>query len=243
MSWRPQTAMVLAAGLGTRMRPLTDTTPKPLVQLAGRPLLDHVLDRIRDAGISRAVVNVHYLADQIESHLAARSSPAVSISDERAALLDTGGGIVLARPHLGAGPWLIHNSDSVWIETGPPSLPHLCNAWDGDPMDCLLLLASAAASLGYHGRGDFSLGPDGRIRRPVDQEHVPYVFAGASILAPSLLQGMPEGPFSLNRPWNVALAAGRAYGIVLDGIWMHVGDPAALAAAEELIARHEGTGR
>lgn len=235
--------MVLAAGLGTRMRPLAAAAPKPLVRVAGRALIDHVLDRIRDAAILRAVVNVHHLADQIEAHLATRTAPSITISDERKALLDTGGGIVFARPHLGPGPWLIHNSDSVWIETGRPCLSILCDAWDAGRMDCLLLLAPIGSSLGYDGRGDFTLGPDNRIHRPVAREHVPFVFAGASILAPSLLQGMPEGPFSLNVPWNGALASGRAFGVVLEGTWMHVGDPQALAAAEQLIARNGEGGR
>jgi MurNAc alpha-1-phosphate uridylyltransferase len=234
--------MVLAAGLGTRMRPLTDTLPKPLVPLQGKPLIDHVLDRIRDAGIARAIVNVHYLAKRIEAHLAARTAPAIVISDERHALLDTGGGVAFARDKLGPGPWLIHNSDTAWIETGRPALASLCDAWDGSRMDCLLLLAMVGSSLGYSGRGDFDLGPQGELRRPKPQEQVRYVFAGASILAPSLLDGAPEGPFSLNQPWNTAIAAGRAFGVVLEGTWMHVGDPAALAAAEELIARHEGGG-
>jgi MurNAc alpha-1-phosphate uridylyltransferase len=235
--------MVLAAGLGTRMRPLAATTPKPLIRVAGRALIDHVLDRIRDAEIPRAVVNVHHLADQIEAHLSTRTAPSIIISDERKILLDTGGGIVFALPHLGSGPWLIHNSDSIWIETGRPCLSILCDAWDAGRMDCLLLLAPVGSRLGYGGRGDFTLAPDNRICRPAAREHVPFVFAGASILAPSLLQGMPEGPFSLNVPWNSALAAGRAYGVVLEGRWMHVGDPQALAAAEEMIARHDGAAR
>jgi MurNAc alpha-1-phosphate uridylyltransferase len=232
--------MVLAAGRGTRMRPLTDNVPKPLVPLRGKPLIDHVLDRIRDAGIARAIVNVHYLADQIEAHLVGRISPRITISDERHLLLDTGGGVAYARSRLGPGPWLVHNSDSVWMETGPSALGSLCDAWDMSRMDCLLLLANAHTSLGYSGRGDFDLAPDGRLRRPAPGEQVPYVFAGASILAPSLLDGAPDGAFSLNQPWNTAIATGRAFGIVLEGVWMHVGDPAALAAAEELISRDEG---
>ncbi len=230
--------MVLAAGLGTRMRPLTDTRPKPLVALAGRALLDHALDRIHDAGISRAVVNVHYRADQIEAHLAGRRQPAITISDERDALLETGGGLVRARALLEPGPVLVHNSDTVWIEGTRSALGDLIAAWDAARMDCLLLLARRKTSIGYDGRGDFELAPDGRIARRTSDGEPPYVFAGVSIMSLALLDGAPHGPFSLNRPWDHAIGDGRAFGIVLDGTWMHVGDPAALALAE---ARLGGT--
>ena len=237
---RPEVAMVLAAGLGTRMRPLTDMVPKPLIVLGGRPLLDHVLDRIGEAGIPRAVVNVHYRADQIEAHLARRRRPAITISDERDRLLETGGGLVLARPLLEPGPVLVHNSDTVWIEAGQSALGSLLGAWDGARMDCLLLLARRATSLGYDGRGDFDLDAAGRIARRQKERETPYVFAGVSILSLALLDGAPSGPFSLNRPWDGAIARGRAFGVVLEGTWMHVGDPAALALAEARIGGRHG---
>lgn len=232
--------MVLAAGLGQRMRPLTDTLPKPLVPLAGRPLLDHVLDRLSEAGIGRAVVNVHYKAELIERHLAGRSRPAILISDERDELLETGGGVRRALPLLGGGPFFVHNSDSVWLEAGRGNLARLMATWDASRMDALLLLAERATSLGYGGRGDFVLAPDGRIARPEKGVTVPHVFAGVSIAGPSLLADTPEGPFSLNRVWDRAMLAGRLHAIVLEGTWMHVGDPAALADAERLIAARGG---
>lgn len=239
--WVPETAMVLAAGLGTRMKPLTDTLPKPLVPLAGRALLDHVLDRIADAGIPRAVVNVHYLADKIEAHVAARMRPAITISDERDALLETGGGVVRALPLLGATPFLIHNSDSVWIEKGASNLRRLAAAWDPARMDSLLLLARRDTSLGYDGKGDFELHVDGRISRRLRDTESAYVFAGVSIACPAMFEGAPQGGFSLNRLWDKAIERGRLMGLVLDGIWMHVGTPEALAEAENLIKREQGT--
>jgi N-acetylmuramate 1-kinase len=232
------TAMVLAAGLGNRMRPLTDTIPKPLVALGGKPMIDHALDRLQDAGISRAVVNVHYLADQIESHLEARSRPAIIISDERGVLLETGGGVVHALTMLGAAPFVIHNSDTVWIEHGPSNIARLIEAWDHNAMESLLLLAPRATSLGYDGRGDFHLRPDGQLVRRGDNESADYVFAGVSIATPALFNKAPVGRFSLNVLWDRAMASGRLHGLVLDGIWMHVGTMQSLTEAEALIAHH-----
>jgi MurNAc alpha-1-phosphate uridylyltransferase len=214
------------------MRPLTDRLPKPLVLLAGEALIDHVLDRIAAVGISDAIVNVHYLADQIELHLRERREPRIALSDERAELLETGGGVVRALPLLGAGPFLIHNSDTVWIERGASNLARLAANFDEERMDALLLLADRWSSLGYHGSGDFHLAPDGRLRRIASGESGPHVFAGASIAAPRLLREAPAGAFSLNRLWDRAIAEGRLYGLPLDGTWMHIGDPQALAAAE-----------
>ncbi|MGE3064514.1 MAG: nucleotidyltransferase family protein [Hyphomicrobiaceae bacterium] len=232
----PDTAMVLAAGLGTRMRPLTDHVPKPMVPLAGRTLIDRVLDRLRDAGVRRAVVNVHHHADILERHLGSRTGPPqIVISDERSRLLDTGGGVVQALPELGRKPFVIHNSDSVWIEGVGSNLGRLFSAWDETRMDCLLLLAPVSSSIGYSGRGDFSFLPDGRIARRKDPEVVPFAFAGVSIAAPRLFNGAPQGAFSLNLPWNAAMAAGRAFGLRLEGTWMHVGTPEALAHAERLL--------
>jgi MurNAc alpha-1-phosphate uridylyltransferase len=241
MSWTPTAAFVLAAGLGTRMRPLTDRVPKPLVPLAGRPLLDHVLDRIVAAGISRAVVNVHYKAEQIEAHLSGRGRPVIAISDERATLLDTGGGLVKARPLLGDGAVMVHNSDTVWLETGRANLSALADAFSPERMDALLLLADRRTSLGYDGHGDFHRAPHGALLRPTQGESADWVFAGVSIAAERLLRDAPSGPFSLNRLWDRAIAERRLYGVPLDGLWMHVGDPAALAAAEQRIAAHART--
>lgn len=240
MSWRPQAAFVLAAGLGTRMRPLTDRVPKPLVPLAGRPLLDHVLDRIGAAGIPRVVVNVHYMAAMIETHLRARVQPAVAISDERRELLDTGGGAVRALPLLGEGAFMIHNCDTVWIEDDVRNLESLCNAFDAGSMDGLLLMADRGSSLGYDGRGDFNLAPDGRLQRRPAEAAAPWAFAGVSIASPRLFRGAPAGPFSLNLLWDRAIAEGRLFGLPLRGLWMHVGDPEALRLAEQRIASHGG---
>jgi N-acetyl-alpha-D-muramate 1-phosphate uridylyltransferase len=224
--------MVLSAGLGTRMAPANGKVPKPLVPLAGRPLIDHVLDRLAAAGVKRAVVNVHHMADQIEQHLKSRRAPSIEISDERASRLETGGGVCKALPLLGTGPFLIHNSDCVWIEGIGSNLARLMNAWDETRMDCLMMLALASASYGYQGRGDFAFGSDGRIRRRKEQELVPFAFTGVSIAHPRLFEGAPDGAFSLNVLWSRAIEAGRAYGMRMDGIWMHVGTPEALMQAE-----------
>lgn len=239
---RPVTAMVLAAGMGTRMRPLTDTRPKPLVELTGRALIDHVLDRLVAAGVTRAVVNVHYFADSLEIHLAARGNPEIIISDERGVLLDTGGGVMRARADLGGGPFFIHNSDSVWIEHGRPALGDLLDAWNSDKMDSLLLLARRAGSLGYEARGDFNLEKDERLVRRAPGAEAPYVFAGVSIAHPRLFDGAPSGAFSLNELWDRAIGQGRLYGVVLDGQWMHVGTAAALFEAEALLAKAAAPG-
>ncbi len=240
MAQRISTAFVLAAGLGTRMRPLTEAMPKPMVPLAGRPLIDHVLDRLAAAGIERAVVNVHHHADLLEKHLAQRRGPpSVAISDERGVLLDTGGGVVKALPLIGDEPFLIHNSDSVWLEGASANIPRLLDLWDGERMDSLMLLAPVAQSLGYDGGGDFAMGGDGRLTRRGEGRLVPFAFAGVSIAHPRLFEGAPQGRFSLNSLWDRAIAAGRLHGLRLDGLWMHVGTPEALAEAERRIASGE----
>lgn len=232
MTFVPKTAFVPAAGLGTRMRPLTGKVPKPMVPLRGRPLIDHVLDRIRDAGIATAVVNVHYLPDVIETHLATRTRPKVVISDERDQLLDTGGGVVRALSRIGPEPFLIHNSDSVWIETAGSNLARLFSAWDPERMDSLMLVTTPKNSIGYEGRGDFEMDANGRLSRRGKNTVAPYVFTGVSIAHPRLLDNAPEGPFSLNTPWDRAIAQGRLYGVTMTGTWMHVGTPQTLAEAE-----------
>jgi len=234
-SWRPKTGMVLAAGLGKRMRPLTDEIPKPMVRLKGRPLIDHVLDRLSAAGVARAVINVHYRADVLEAHLRGRKAPEIVISDERGLLLDTGGGIMHARDKLGAEPFLIHNSDSVWVEGVGANLERLFGAWDPDTMDSLMLLASATGSLGYEGSGDFVMDNDGRLSRRGERQMAPFVFTGVSIAHPRMFENAPEGAFSLNKVWDNAIESGRLYGVRLDGLWMHVGTPEALTEAERWI--------
>lgn len=229
-----RTAMVLAAGYGERMRPLTESMPKPLIPLMGRTLIDHVLDRLAVAGVETAVVNVHYLPEQIEAHVAARTgrAPKTVISDERDLLLDTGGGATKALAHLGEGPFFIHNSDSVWAEGATPALPHMQHVWDAQCMDCLLLLAPLSTSIGYSARGDFDMAADGRLSRRGERQVVPFAFAGVSLCTASLFEQAPDGPFSLNVLWDRALAKGRLYGMPLDGRWMHVGTPEALIEAE-----------
>jgi MurNAc alpha-1-phosphate uridylyltransferase len=231
----PRTAMVLAAGLGERMRPLTDKLPKPLVPVAGKPLLDHVLDRLADQGVERAVVNVHYLADLIENHLAPRKKPQIVISDERAKLLNTGGGVVKALPKLGAEPFFHINSDTIWIDGVRPNLERLAESFDPGTMDALLLLAASNDSIGYAGRGDFIMATDGRLKKRPEREMAPFVYAGAALLRPELFKDAPDGAFSLTALFDRAAEAGRLHGLRLEGVWMHVGTPGAIAEAEAAI--------
>jgi len=231
----PRRAMVLAAGLGTRMRPLTDVMPKPLVKVAGRALIDHVLDRLAEVGVEQAVVNVHYFADQIQQHLSQRKTPKIVISDERGLLLGTGGGVKKALPELGDAPFFHINSDTIWIDGVKPNLTLLAEVFDGKSMDALLLLAPTTESVGYTGRGDFAMAPDGRLRKRDEQEVAPFVFAGAAILSPALFKGAPSGEFSLTALFDRAAEAGRLRGLRLEGLWMHVGTPEAVAAAETAI--------
>jgi MurNAc alpha-1-phosphate uridylyltransferase len=227
---------VLAAGLGTRMRPVTDTRPKPLVEVAGKALLDHALDRAAEAGLSEAVVNVHWLPEQIEAHLARRTgAPRITVSDEREALLETGGGIRKALPLLGDAPFVVMNSDSFWLEGPVPNLSRLVAAWDPARMDALLLVAPTTTSLGYEGAGDFVMEADGRLERRGERRIAPFIYAGVAILTPGLFTGSPEGAFSLNRLFDRAIEAGRLFGMRLDGQWLHVGTPDAIRAAEDRV--------
>jgi MurNAc alpha-1-phosphate uridylyltransferase len=228
-------AMVLAAGLGTRMRPVTDGMPKPLVPVAGKALIDHVLDKLMNAGVATAVVNVHYFADQIERHLHARHAPRIVISDERAQLLNTGGGVRAALPLLGSRPFFLLNSDTLWIEGVTHNLQRLARSFNDSRMDALLLVAATATSIGYGGRGDFSMDPGGVLRRRGERDVVPFVYAGAAVLSPRLFAHGPEGPFSLNLLFDHAIKANRLYGMRLEGVWMHVGTPEAVTAAEAAI--------
>ena len=243
MSGAPTTAMVLAAGLGTRMRPLTDDRPKALVEVAGRALVDHVLDRLSEAGVERAVVNVHWYAHRLEHHLAARGrGPDIVISDERPQLLETGGGLKKAAPLLGPDAVFVANIDSVWTDNGREgnsALNQLARLWNPSTMDAALLLAKREGSIGFEGAGDVFLGDDGRLTFRGDAPEAPYAYMGVHICRPDYVADGPEGPFSLSGLWRRSAAAGRLYGCLLDGDWMHVGDPQARDEAE---ARLTGAG-
>ena len=232
----PKSAIVLAAGLGTRMRPYNGHIPKPLVAVGGKSLIDYGLDRLADSGVERAVVNVHHLADAVEGHLAARRKPRIVISDERAALLGTGGGIAKALPELGDAPFFLVNSDTLWLDGVKPNFARLGEAFDTAAMDALLLLAPTTDAIGYSGRGDYMMLPDGRLRRRAEQEVVPFIYAGAAILAPALFADAPAGAFALTRLFDRAGENGRLFGLRIEGVWMHVGTPEAVAAAELALA-------
>jgi N-acetyl-alpha-D-muramate 1-phosphate uridylyltransferase len=231
----PRIAMVLAAGRGERMAPITKTIPKPMVKVAGKALIDHVLDRLAATGVETVVVNVHYLADLLETHLKGRKQPQIMISDERERLLDTGGGVVKALGKLGTEPFYHLNSDTFWLDGVQPNLERLAEAFDPARMDAMLLLAPMTGSVGYTGRGDFLMLPDGLLKWRAEREIAPFVFAGAAILTPGLFKGAPEGAFSLTKLFDRAMQARRLYGLRLEGVWMHVGTPDAIALAEDTI--------
>jgi len=230
----PKTAMVLAAGLGTRMRPLTDVLPKALVPVAGRALIDRVLDELVAAGVERAVVNVHHLADRMEDHLAARRDLEVLISDERQLLLDSGGGIQKARRLLGEAPFFVANIDSLWTDAGEAPLETLKRAWDPEAMDLLLLLVARGRGLGFEGPQGFLMDAAGRLTHSASPDVVtPFANVGFGIMKPQILDGAPlEGPFSIVPVWHRLQAQGRLCGVAMDAFWMHVGDPAARDLAE-----------
>jgi len=232
-----ETAMVLAAGLGKRMRPLTATRPKPLVEVAGKPLLDHVFDRLRAAGIRRAVVNVHYLADALEAHIRRKVKDIeVMVSDERGHLLETGGGLVKALPLIGDDRFLVVNSDNFWVD-GPVDAIHLlASRWDEEAMDALLLMVPLARANCHNGRGDFHMDAMGRLSRRKPGRVAPFVFTGIQLVSRRLFEGAPEGSFSTNILWNRAIEAGRCFGVVHQGLWFDVGTPAAIAKTEALLA-------
>lgn len=240
MSTALDTAMLMAAGLGKRMRPLTATRPKPLVKVAGQPLIDHALDRIEAAGISRIVVNVHYLADTVKAHLQSRerrrADVAYLVSDERERLLETGGGLMKAAPLLGDRPFLCANSDNIWLDGPQDSIRMLAARWDEARMDALLLLVPHARAHCHRGMGDFHMDAQGLLSRRRPGRVAPFVFTGVQILSPRLLVDPPGDVFSTNIFWNRAIAAGRAYGMSHQGLWFDVGTPAALPIVEAVIA-------
>jgi N-acetyl-alpha-D-muramate 1-phosphate uridylyltransferase len=232
----PVTGMVLAAGLGTRLRPITDHLPKPLVTLGGRTLLDHAIDRLAASGVERIVVNLHYKPEMIAAHLAERRSPAITLVHE-GELLETGGGVFNALDALGDVFYVV-NADVFWLDGKTPALRRLAGAFDAERLDALLLLQRTATALGYEGRGDFMLDPLGRVRRRHEREVAPHLFAGVQILHKRLFDGCAPGKFSLNRLYDRAIAAGRLVAIVHDGEWYHIGTPAGLALAEARLATH-----
>jgi MurNAc alpha-1-phosphate uridylyltransferase len=230
------TAMVLAAGLGKRMRPLTATRPKPLVEVAGKALLDHVLDRLRSAGIGKVVVNAHYLADALEAHLARKAADLdVRISDERALLLETGGGVAKALPLIDEDHFLIANSDNLWIDGPIDAIDLLASSWDDAAMDALMLLVPLARANCHSGMGDFHMDGVGRIARRRPSRVAPFVFTGVQIVSKRLFHDLPEGAFSFNLLWDRAIAQGRAFGLVHQGLWFDVGTPPAIARTEMLL--------
>ena len=235
MPAKPVSAMVLAAGLGVRMRPLTDNMPKPLVSVAGKPLLDHVLDRLAEVSVTTAVVNVHYLPDQIVQHVKGRTAPRVIISDERDVVLGTVGGVVKALPLLGDAPFYHLNSDTMWIDGVQSNLARLAEAFDPARMDILLLMAPTSHSIGYSGCGDYAMLTDGALRKRKEHQVVPFVYAGAAIMSPAIFRNAPAGEFSLTRIFDAANEQERLFGLRLDGLWMHVGTPDAVQAAEEAL--------
>ncbi|MGK6355473.1 nucleotidyltransferase family protein [Sphingomonas sp. DT-207] len=235
----PETAMVMAAGLGKRMRPLTATRPKPLVEVASKPLIDHVFDHLRSAGVKRAVVNVHYLADQMEAHLKARVRDIdVLVSDERRQLMETGGGLVQARELIGDKPFVCVNSDNLWIDGPIDAIRQLAEQWDDDRMDALLLLIPLARAYCHRGQGDFRLDALGRItERRKPGRLAPFVYTGVQILSPRVIRDWPEGPFSTNLFWTRAMEQGRLWGAVHQGLWFDVGSPEAIKATEAVLAQ------
>ncbi len=233
----PDTAMVMAAGLGKRMRPLTATKPKPLIEVAGKPLLDHVLDRLRAAGVRKVVVNVHYLADSLRAHLARTADGLeVTISDERELLLETGGGLVKAQAMIASDPFLAINSDNLWIDGPADTLKLLASHWDGAKMDALLLLVPQARAMNHRGQGDFHMDRSGRLRRRARSRVAPFVYTGIQIVSKALLKDAPQGPFSTNVLWDRAIADGRCYGAVHQGLWFDVGNPQSIRATEQVLA-------
>jgi MurNAc alpha-1-phosphate uridylyltransferase len=229
----PRTAMIMAAGLGKRMRPLTATRPKPLIEVSGKALLDHVLEKLRAAGVEKVVVNVHYLADALEAHLASRDHGLeVVISDERNQLMETGGGLIKALPLIDCDPFLALNSDNLWIDGPADTVKLLASQWDDARMDALLLLVPQARALNNKGMGDFHMDRTGRLRRRERSHVAPFVFTGIQMVSKRLLRDAPGGPFSTNILWDRAIEEGRAFGAVHQGLWFDVGTPQSIPMTE-----------
>ena len=233
---RPRGAMVLAAGLGTRMRPLTNRVPKPLVKVRGKALIDHVIDRLAKAGVERVVVNVHHHATLLKEHLATRRDVELCISDESDRVLGSGGGILKALPLFDGEPFFVHNADSIWVEGCGHALGRMIERWNPEEMDALLLAASLVNAIGYEGPGDFLMDADGRLSRVPEQRLSPFAYPGVQIIHPRLFEGCKDAAFSINPLWDEAIARGRLYGMRLEGVWMHVGTPDALTRTEEYLA-------
>ena len=228
------TAMVMAAGLGKRMRPLTASQPKPMVRVAGKPLIDHALDRVAEAGIARAVVNVHYFADALEAHLAERVAPEICVSDERDMLLETGGGMVNALPYL-PDPFFSLNSDNIWLDGPRDAFHDLSDCWDANQMDALLLLVPHQRAANFSGPGDFHMDAAGRLQRRAPGRIAPFIFTGIQIVSHRLLRDAPEGKFSTNVLWDRALEEGRLFGTAFTGQWFEVGTPEAIRPTEDAL--------
>ncbi|WP_245806127.1 nucleotidyltransferase family protein [Erythrobacter donghaensis] len=228
------TAMILAAGLGKRMRPLTASQPKPMVRVAGKPLIDHALDRLAEAGVARAVVNVHYLADALEAHVLARKVPQVSVSDERAQLLETGGGMMKALPQL-PDPFFALNADNIWLDGPKSAFYDLSRRWKPDEMDALLLVVPHARAMNFNGPGDFHMDPLGRLSRRRAGRIAPFIYTGIQLVSHRLLRDAPEGPFGTMLLWERAIAEGRLYGISFTGLWFEVGTPQMIRPTEEAL--------
>jgi MurNAc alpha-1-phosphate uridylyltransferase len=228
--------MVMAAGLGTRMRPLTNDRPKPLVEVRGKALIDHAVDRLVAAGVTMIVVNAHYKLDMLKAHLARRMDVEIRISEEHDELLGTGGGILKALPNFEGEPFFVHNSDSVWVEGLGHALDRMIERWNPDNMDALLLMASMVTSLGFEGTGDFQMDAAGRLARVPPRRLSPFAYPGVQIVHPRLFDGAPGPSFSMNRLWDTAIGKERLYGIRLDGVWIHVGTPEAVREADEFLS-------
>lgn len=228
--------MVMAAGLGTRMRPLTNDRPKPLVKVRGKALIDHAIDRLVAAGVEMIVVNAHYKADMLKEHLAKRKDVEIRVSDENDELLGTGGGILKALPHFEGEPFFVHNSDSVWVEGLGSALERMKERWNPDEMDALLLMASMVTALGFEGTGDFNMDSEGHLSRVPPRRISPYAYPGVQIVHPRSFEAAPGASFSMNRLWDASIQKGRLYGIRLDGVWIHVGTPEAVREADEFLS-------
>lgn len=236
IAW-PTAAMILAAGRGTRMRPLTDNLPKPLVTVAGKPLLAHILDKLANAGIARVVINAHHLAEQIEAFAASREAPPeIILSDERDRLLDTGGGVKRALPHLGTSAFYVVNGDAFWIEEGGSAFASLANNWAPEKMDMLLLLAPSSRAVGFSGAGDFFMDDDGVLARRGDRSSAPWIYAGVILMHARILEGVDKEVFSLNRCFDAALERNHLFGLPLNGRWAHVGDLEGMDLANQMAA-------